>query len=163
VEIQEEEEELEETEGKHNIAFILGHARIGQARNQEGEKEFLSVPSIAIDYNYWISDNFLIGLHSDILNENFFIESEKNGDLIERERPITLLIAGGYKIGRHWVIGLGTGGEFVKGKNYFVTRISIEYGVEIRNGWEVFGTLNQDFRANVYNITSFGIGIGKRL
>ncbi len=159
---EETEERIEESEGKHSIAFILGHARIGQARNEQGEKEFLSVPSIAIDYNYWISEKFTIGLHTDLLNENFFVESEKNGDIIERERPITLLIAGVYKIGKHWGFGLGTGGEFVRGKDYFVTRAFIEYGVEIRDGWEVFGSLNQDFRANVYNITSYGIGIEKR-
>lgn len=155
------DKELEESEGKHSLAFILGHSRIGQGRSEAGEKQFTSVPSLAIDYNYWINEKFALGLHNDFLNETFFVESEKNGDLIERERPFTTLLFGGYKVGKHWGIGLGAGAEFAKGENYFVTRISIEYGVEIRDGWEVFGSLNQDFRANVYNITSLGIGIGK--
>ena len=152
----------EESEGRHSIAFILSHSRIGQGRSEAGEKQFTAVPSLAIDYNYWVSEKFALGLHNDLLNETFFVESEKNGDLIERERPFTTLLYGGYKVGGNWGFGLGVGAEFARGENYFVTRISIEYGVEIREGWEVFGSLNQDFRADVYNITSLGIGIGKR-
>lgn len=162
-EADEEEQELEMEEGKHSLAFVLGHARIGQGRNEVGEKQFTMVPSFALDYNYWISEKFALGLHTDFLNENFFIESESEGTLIERERPIAPAIMGTLKPGEHWSFGLGFGGEFVKGgETYFVTRFAIEYGVEIRNGWEVLGSLTQDFRANAYNVTGLGIGIEKR-
>ncbi|MBN3581506.1 hypothetical protein JYB64_03845 [Algoriphagus aestuarii] len=156
-----EREEIEE--GKHSLALLLGHARIGQGRNEAGEKQFTMVPSFALDYNYWISEKFALGLHTDFLNENFFIESESEGQIIERERPIAPALTGTVKPGEHWSFGLGFGGEFAKGgESYFVTRFAIEYGVEIRNGWEVLGSLTQDFRANAYNVTSLGIGIEKR-
>ncbi|MBN7814437.1 hypothetical protein [Algoriphagus pacificus] len=158
-----EEPETEETEGKNSLAFVLGHARIGQGRNEAGEKQFTTVPSFALDYNYWFSEKFALGLHTDFLNENFFIESESEGTLIERERPIAPALTGTVKPGEHWSFGLGFGGEFAKGaESYFVTRFAIEYGVEIRDGWEVLGSLTQDFRANAYNVTSLGIGIEKR-
>ncbi|WP_339875997.1 hypothetical protein [uncultured Algoriphagus sp.] len=161
---EEREEEMEqESEGRHSVAFVLGHARIGQGRDAEGNKQFTSVPSFAIDYNYWFSEVYSLGLHTDFLNENFFIETEDEGQLIERERPIAPAVMGTYKPGEHWSFGLGFGGEFAKGgETYFVTRFAIEYGVEIRNGWEVLGSLTQDFRAKAYNVTSLGIGIEKR-
>ncbi|SFU02181.1 hypothetical protein SAMN04489724_3371 [Algoriphagus locisalis] len=157
-----EEMEVEESEGRHSIAFVLGHARIGQGRDADGNRQFTAVPSFALDYNYWISEKFALGLHTDFLNENFFIETEDEGQLIERERPIAPAIMGTYKSGDHWSFGLGFGREFAEGEDYFVTRFAIEYGVEIRNGWEVLGSLTQDFRANAYNVTSIGIGIEKR-
>jgi hypothetical protein len=158
-----EQEELEEAEGKHSLAFVLSHARIGQGRDAEGNKQFTMVPSFALDYNYWISEKFAMGLHTDFLNENFFIETEDEGQLIERERPIAPALMGTFKPGEHWSFGLGFGGEFAKGgETYFVTRLGIEYGVEIRNGWEVLGSLTHDFRASAYNVTSIGIGIEKR-
>ena len=159
-----EELEFEENEGRHSIAFVLGHARIGQGRDSDGNKRFTTVPSFAIDYNYWISEKFALGLHTDFLNENFFIETEDEGELIERERPIAPAVMGTYKPGEHWSFGFGFGGEFAKGgETYFVTRFGIEYGVEIRKGWEVLGSITQDFRANAYNVTSIGLGIEKRL
>ncbi|EAZ81851.1 hypothetical protein [Algoriphagus machipongonensis] len=158
----EEEIEIEEVEGKHSIAFVLGHSRIGQGRDAEGKKQFTMVPSLAIDYNYWISKKFALGLHTDFLNENFFIESESEGEIIERERPIAPAVMGTFKPEEHWSFALGFGGEFVAGgETYFVTRVAIEYGVEIRNGWEVLGVLTQDFRANAYNVTTLGLGIAK--
>lgn len=158
----ENEAELEESEGRHSIAFVLSHARIGQGRDEDGNKQFTTVPSIAIDYNFWIAPKFAVGVHTDFLNENFYVETEDEGDIIERERPIAPALMGTYKPGEHWSFGLGLGGEFAKGDDYFVTRFAIEYGVEIRNGWEVLGSLTQDFRAKAYNVTSLGIGIEKR-
>lgn len=158
---QEVEGEIEESEGKHSLALVIAHSRIGQGRDADGNKQFTMVPSVALDYNYWILPKFALGIHTDFLNENFYVESAEDGKLIERERPVAPALMGTYKPGEHWSFGLGFGGEFAEGDDYFVTRLGIEYGVEIRNGWEVLGTLTQDFRASTYNVTSIGIGIEK--
>ncbi|MFT4854899.1 MAG: hypothetical protein ACI9UV_002318 [Algoriphagus sp.] len=55
-----------EIESKHSIAFVIGHARIGQGRNSEGDKEFLTVLSFAFDYNYWLSERWAIGLYQKV-------------------------------------------------------------------------------------------------
>ncbi|MEP0710550.1 hypothetical protein [Algoriphagus sp.] len=159
---QEEVREGSEREGRHSLALVLAHARIGQGRDAEGNKQFTSVPAFALDYNYWIVPKFAIGLHTDFLNENFYIETEDEGQLIERERPIAPAIMGTYKAGEHWNFGLGIGGEFAKGEDYFVTRLGVEYTVEIRNGWGVLASLTQDFRSKAYNVTSLGLGVEKK-
>lgn len=157
-----QEENLdEEAEGKHGISFVMSHTYIGEGRDEFGDKEFKSVPSFAIDYNYWLSEKFAIGLHTDFLNETLIVESNDE-ELIERERPIAPLIMGTYTLWGNWNVGLGFGAEFASGETYFVAGLALEYVVEIHNGWGVLGTLTHDFRANVYNATSIGIGIEKR-
>ena len=151
----------EEIEGNHSLSFVIGHARIGQGRNEEGVKEFLTVPSLALDYNYWFSDRWALGLHTDFLTENFFIENGE-GEVIERERPIAPAIMGVFKVSEHWIISLGVGKEFSNEQNFTLARISFEYGVKIRNGWDVFGVLSQDFRLSAYNVTTFGFGLSKK-
>jgi len=53
------------------------------------------------------------------------------------------------------------GGEFAKEENFMLTRAGVEYGVEIRNGWEVSGNLGYDFKWNAYDTWTIGIGIAK--
>ena len=69
------EYELEEEGRRHSISLVISHARIGEGRNAEGNKEFLMAPSIGFDYNYWINEKWAIGLHTDFLNETFFVET----------------------------------------------------------------------------------------
>lgn len=158
---QEENVVEEEAEGKHSISFVMSHTYIGGGRDEFGDKTFKSVPSFAIDYNYWLSEKFAIGLHTDFLNETFIVESDEE-ELIERERPIAPVVMGSYALSKNWNFGLGFGAEFASGESYFVTRLAIEYVVEIHDGWAVLGALTHDFRANIYNATSVGIGIEKR-
>lgn len=155
-------QESEESESKHCIAIVVSHARIGQGRNFEGDKEFLMVPSLGLDYNYWFNEKWAIGLHTDFLNQNFFVETPE-GQLLERDRPIAPAITGTFKPGKHWSFALGIGREFADEESFTLTRFSVEYGVEIRKGWEVFGMLSQDFRWDAYDVTTFGFGISKRL
>jgi hypothetical protein len=159
---EEDKEKQEVSEGRHSIAIVIAHARIWQGADAAGDKQNTLVPATSLDYNFWVTPKFAIGVHTDFLNEDFYIDTESDGKVIERERPIAPVLMGTYKLGEHWDFGMGFGGEFVKGPDYFVTRLGIEYGVEIRNGWEVLGSLTQDFRANAYNLTSFGLGIEKR-
>lgn len=156
-----EEEELEISEGRHSLGLVLSHARIGKGRNQEGDKEFLMVPALAIDYNYWISEKWAIGLHTDLLNENFFVETPE-GETLERERPVAPALMGLFKPGEHWVFAFGIGREFASSESFTLARFSIEYGVEIRDGWEVLGMISQDIYFEAYNATAFGLGLSRR-
>ncbi len=76
------------------------------------------------------------------MNENFFIENEE-GEILERERPIVTAIAVVYKSSERGEISLGVGKEFSGKESVILIKLTIEYGVEIRNGWEVFGVLSR--------------------
>lgn len=161
---QEESVEIEEEklEKRHHIALVMSHAWVRQGRNAEGEKEFLVVPSFSFDYNYWINEKWAIGLHTDFLNENFFVETSK-GEILERDRPIAPALMGVFKPFERWVFSIGFGREFADEESFTLTRFSVEYGVELPKDWEVFGFLSQDFRWNAYDVTTLGIGLAKRL
>jgi hypothetical protein len=44
-----------------------------------------------------------------------------------------------------------------------LNRVAVEYGVEIRKGWEVFGVFQYDIRWQAYDTWTIGLGIGKAL
>jgi len=46
-------EERQSEESRHSISFVIGHAESPRQKLLAGDKEFLAVFSVAIDYNYW--------------------------------------------------------------------------------------------------------------
>ena len=74
--------------------------------------------------------------------------------------PAVLFI---YKATERWSLDWEPVVNFAKEENYYLTRLSIEYGSEIRNGWEVFGGLQYDFRWEAYDTWTLGLGIGKEI
>jgi hypothetical protein len=150
---------------KHSIALTIGHAQVFNGRDAAGNRKTLSLPMWGLDYNYKLSHKWQIGLHTDIITETFEVEKNLDGggneEVVERSRPIAPAIMGFYKPSEHWGFGLGMGGEFAKEENYALTRVAVEYGAEIRNGWEVFGAIQYDFRWKAYDTWTIGLGILK--
>lgn len=151
----------------HSLGIAIGHAQVFEGRDAEGNKQVLSLPFWGIDYNLQLSHKWIIALHTDIITETFKVEKHlDNGEeteVVERTKPIAPAILGIYKPNDHWGMGLGVGGEFAKEENYFLMRAGVEYGTEIRNGWEVFGGITYDFRWNAYDTWTIGLGISKSL
>lgn len=150
---------------KHSIGLMIGHAQVFNGRDAEGKRKTLSLPMWGLDYNYKLSHKWQIGLHTDFITETFEVEKNLEGggqeEVVERSKPIAPAIMGVYKPNHHWGFGLGLGGEFAKEENYALTRAAVEYGAEIRNGWEVFGAIQYDFRWNAYDTWTIGLGISK--
>ena len=109
-----------------------------------------------------IGERWAIGLHTDIVVEKYKVEKNfGNKEVIERSYPIAPALMGLYKAGKHWSFSLGIGGDFSKEESFFLTRAGVEYGAEIRSGWEVFGAFSYDFRFDAYDTWALGIGIAK--
>ena len=157
----EEVQEDEEEEGKFSIAAVIGHTFIYGANNLEGEEIARYVPMMAIDFNYFFSEKFGLGLHTDIIYETIFLEGEGEEE-IERTRPVAPALMLSYKLNKHFSVAAGIGAEFTSEEIFGVNRLSFEYGAPIKNGWEFFALLSQDFRWEIYNTTSLGLGLSKR-
>jgi hypothetical protein len=142
------------------IGLVINHAHVLNGRDESGNRKALGLPAWAIDYNYHFSPKWAIGLHTDIILENFLVE-KYDGQKIERSHPIAPALMGIFKPNVHWSLLAGMGGEFAKEESFFLTRLGVEYGAEIRNGWEVFGTLSYDIKWNGYDTWLIGIGISK--
>jgi len=147
--------EPEGLKGVHRLGFGLGHTHISEGR-VGGKQQWLATASWSLDYDYWLSNKWAIGLQSDMILETFKIETHDQEE-IERSFPIALVPAAIFKPGKHWSFVGGVGMEFSKGHNLGLTRLGIEYGHELPKGWEVGAALVWDDKWNYYN--SWGIAI----
>jgi len=151
----------------HSLSIILSHAQVFDGRDINGEKKVLSLPSWGLDYTFQFKPKWGIGLHTDIITETFEVEKHLenggSGEIIERSYPVAPAVMGIYKPGHHWSFLLGAGVEFAKEENFFLNRAGVEYNVEIKKTWEVFGSLSYDFKWGGYDTWLLGIGIAKQL
>lgn len=152
---------------RHSIALMIGHTHISQGKNIDGDKKFLGVPSIALDYNYYINERWSVGWHNDFINENFIVErhlgGSEEGKELERERPITTLAMVGYEFSGHYIFNVGLGGEFAKGENFFVTRIGFEAAWHFNDpSWEFVTGINYDIMWDAYDTVNLTAGVAKR-
>lgn len=156
-----QEEESEDFK-HHSISVLLSHSIIFEGL-ENGKKTTISLPSWALNYNYNFNEKWAIGLHNDIIIENFNIEKTSGGETIERSKPITALLVGTYKIAESIGLELGAGMEFEKNENFAVTRIGAEYGIEIpKFNMEVLLGFDYDIIFDAYNSINLGIGIAKK-
>ncbi|GAO41095.1 hypothetical protein [Flavihumibacter petaseus] len=148
----------------HQLGLAIGHEHVFNGRDAEGNSKMLIVPFWGLDYNFHLSPKFALGVHTDFVVENFEVEKNLEGgpdDVVERSRPIAPALMGIWQPTEHWNFGLGVGGEFAKEEDYLLNRLAVEYGVEIRKGWEVAGSIQYDFRWNAYDTWTIGLGISK--
>jgi hypothetical protein len=143
------------------ISLVISHANVFNGTDENGKKQVLDMAAWGFDYNYHFSPKWAIGLHTDIILESFKVEGKEDGEVIERSRPIAPALVGIYKPNHHWSLMAGAGVEFAKEENFFLTRLGIEYGVEIRNRWEVFGSFAYDIKWKGYDTWVLGLGISK--
>lgn len=140
-------------QGTHRITLGLGHTHVSEGQI-EGKTRWLAVPSWALNYDYWFSDQWAAGLQNDLIIESFVVE-HGDSEQIERHYPVAVIPAVLYKPWEHWTFIGGVGMEFASGHNLVLTRLGVEYGVHVGTDWEVGGALVWDNKWDYYN--SWGI------
>lgn len=156
------QEQLQEEEKNfHRVSVSIAHTYISKGVEND-EKHWITMPSWAFDYDYWVTSKLALGLHNDIILESYAIE--KNDDtIIERERPLSSIITANFKPGKHTVFILGIGGEFSDTENFAVARLGVEYGRDIfDNSWEISASLIYDNKIDAYDSFALGFGISKK-
>ncbi len=170
----EHEENHEEHHKKHAISLVLSHTHIRSGvKNDSGDK-WISLPSFGFNYNYAFNEKWALGLHTDIIVEEFIVEGQsesgnkyfaKNEEVeipgIERSYPIAPAIMLSYKPMEHLALMAGGGMEFSKDENFALVRFGVEVPFHIPNNWEIFGALTYDINIDAYDSLSFGFGIAK--
>ncbi|UXP31789.1 hypothetical protein N6H18_15685 [Reichenbachiella agarivorans] len=156
----EEKESSEEKFKHHKIMVVMGHTHVPAGIDNNGKKEWLVLGSWGIDYDYRITSKWSIGLHSDLVLENFEYDDEE-GATLQRSRPLASTITVSRKFGEHFSVMLGGGGEFAKEENLTLFRVGLDYGWELPGEWEIAASLMSDFKINAYNSWVLGIGVGR--
>jgi hypothetical protein len=149
----------------HMLGIVLSHTQISQGIQANGDRKWLALPSIGINYNYKFSPKWAIGLHNDIVTEDYAVEehlrSGGGNKVLERAFPVASAVVASFKPGKHFSYMLGTGGEFAHTGSFFLVRVGIEYGYHITDKWELNANLVNDIKINAYNSFAYGIGITK--
>lgn len=151
----------DEERKKNRLSLAITHTFVPTAIDELGKKKWLSLASWGLDYDREFNSAWGIGLHSDIVIENFQYE---DGDVIkERKSPLALALVGSRKFGEHISVLVGGGFEVSKGEETLgLIRIGADCGWEIPGDWEVSFSLMTDFKINAYDAFVFGFGIGKK-
>lgn len=171
------EEHLDEHEHEakgFSIAGAISHTHIRSAINTEGDKEWLTLPSFGLNFNYKFNEKWGIGLHNDIIVEEFEVEDPDEGEqleakseveesaaIIERGIPVSSALVLMYQPLEHLVLLAGGGVEFSKNENFAVIRLGVDVPFHLKNNWELFGSAAFDFNIDAYNSFTFGLGIAK--
>jgi len=161
VNAQDQKEEESEKFAHHRIALVLSHTHVPQGASSVNESEPLIIPSWGLDYEYWVSEKWAIGLHSDMEVSTYVIEDQEGVEL-ERERPVILSLVGIYNPWQTVQFVAGFGREFEGNENFWVYRLGLEYEIEIGSEWDVAPSLVLDLKEATYNSWTLGIGVGKR-
>lgn len=147
---------------KHSVQVMLSHSFISKGIGDDGERNWITVPSWGINYNYHINEKWAVGWHNDIMIERFFIEREdEEGGSLERNFPIASLIIGTHKLGKGWAVAFGGGVEYEENESFGVVRAGVEYGVHLPKKWEVIFAFNYDVIVEAYDSFNLGIGVAK--
>ena len=156
-----EEPEEESNYPKHAISIELGHAHLSEGiRN--GESQWISVPSWAINYIYMINHEWAMGLHTDILIEEFEVKSAGREDpVIKRSFPVSLVAAGSYKPLHYLSVVLGGGFEYTPEETFAVIRFGVEPNIELSEKWEMVFSMMYDIKIDAYNSWNMGIGVAR--
>jgi len=69
--------------GSSRFTLGLGHTHISEGK-VDGKTKWIALPSWSLNYDYWISNKWAVGLQNDLILETFVIEDHKE-ELIEQQ------------------------------------------------------------------------------
>jgi hypothetical protein len=135
--------------GSHRLTLGLGHTHLSQGEI-EGRTEWLPIASWSLNYDYWLSNKWAIGLQNDLILETFIVKHD-GGKELERKNPWAIVPVAMYKFSKHWTAIGGVGAEYSEGHALTMTRVGIEYGFHLSKNWEVGAAVAWDGKWNYYN------------
>lgn len=144
----------------HRVALFTGTTHIPSGENGvEGQGEVF-VPTYGLDYEYWFSHRFALGLYNDIQLGAYIINTDEAEDL-ERKRAFVTTAVAVFEPVRQLALFGGAGAELEEHENFFVIKVGAEYEFPIGDWWDISISAAYDWK-DVYGSWSFGVSIGKR-
>ncbi|MDB4297454.1 hypothetical protein N9901_01730 [Flavobacteriaceae bacterium] len=144
-------------DAKNRISIVLSHSYLMLDNN-----EILSIPAFGLDYEYWVCNNWGIGLFTDVELITNKVSPNVNGTNLEREFPLVVTLDALWNPVEHWEFVLGPGLEFEKEKTHKLIRIGFEYDLDLGHHWDIAPSMFYDHKLTGDSAISIGIGVGKR-
>ncbi len=158
--------QTEESHSTHNfkhfrISGAIGHTYIPQASS--GDAKFVVVPTIGLDFQYWINAKWGIGLKNDIEIANYLVEGDNGNSSIIRDNPVIIalpVLLSPWE--NHFTFILGPAIEIEQHQNFFVFRAGVGSEFEVGNHWDFAPEIIYDLKDGHINSLTFAIAVGKR-
>lgn len=147
--------------GTHRLTLGLGHNHvINSIVGEDGELKNQALPSWELNYDYWLSDKWAIGVQTELIIESFVIE---HGDeqLLEREYPVLVAAVAIFKPFRHFSFVGGLGLEHASGETLTATRLGVEYGTHLGANWEVGVAATWDAKWDYYDAWGLSFSVSR--
>jgi len=119
------------------------------------------VPTFGLNYDFFFHQKWGVGLHTDILLQQFKVETHGEEEVLVRENPVAICAVGLLKPVPSLMLIAGYGIELEKHENIQLLRLGIEYGFHLPGNWELGFALEFDSKLNTYNSWVFGAGFSK--
>jgi hypothetical protein len=137
--------------GRHRLTLGLGHSHvINSVLGEDGELKNQALPSWSLNYDYWLSDRWAIGVQTDVIIESFVIQ-HGDEEILEREYPVFVGAVGLFKPFEHFSFVGGIGFEHAPGQTLTATRLGVEFGTHLGADWEVGAAATWDAKWNYYD------------
>lgn len=159
-----EEEDDDEKFKRHAITLSIGHTHVGEGIKDRQKKNII-LPSWGLNYDYRIDERWAIGLHNDLIIEEFEVEIKGEDNVlvnVKRSRPLSMAITASYKVNNFLALSAGAGREFAPEEDFTIFRIGLEPYFELPNNFEIIGTFAVDFRVDAFNAFNVALGIAKK-
>jgi len=153
-------EEHEHNDGFHRLTMVVGYTFIDNSFTDQTD-DILIVPAFGLNYDYFFKGVWGLGLHTDVLLQQFNVEEKNSNEVLIRENPIAVCGMLLYKTHHKWTLFSGYGIEFENHENIQLIRIGGEFGIELRADWELGFTLEFDIKPGAYNSLLFGVDFSK--
>lgn len=153
-----------ESHKKHSFTLSIGHTHVGEGIRDQ-KKNNLILPSWGFNYDFHINERWAIGLHNDLIIEEFEVEIEDKDQVLitaKRTRPVSMAITGSYRLNKFLIVSAGAGREFAPEEDFTIFRLGLEPYFELPNNFEIVGTFAVDFRVDAYNAFNLGLGVAKK-
>jgi len=148
----------------HRLTLSMGHTHIRKGLEHHESFKGIYEPSWLLDYDYWLSNRIAIGLHSDVVIDNFEVEAHLNDKeevVLKRSNPVAIVPVASFKAWKNAVLQTGMGGEFAPEGNFWLLRAGIEYGFHMPKNWELSLSTTYDLKLKNYDSWTFGVGVSK--
>jgi len=144
----------------HKITLVMANSIIKNSFEEQGNSIRL-VPTFGFNYDYFFNGRWGIGLHTDILLQQYKVEVHNNHEELIRENPVAICGMLLFKPHHKWVLMAGYGIEAEKNHSFQMIRMGVEYAIELPKHWELGFSLEFDYKIKTQNSLMFGLGFSR--
>jgi len=144
----------------HKVTLVMANSFL-KNKVDESTNNTLIVPTYGLNYDVLFHHKWGLGLHTDVVLQQFKVEKHDGHEELIRENPVALCAAGLFKPLPSLTLIAGYGIELEKHENIQLLRLGVEYGFHLPGNWELGFALEFDSKLNTYNSWVFGAGFSK--